>query len=103
MKLLKSLPGRIAIAIAAGIAIGCVAPQWLAGGAATFNGLMGQMLGFMIPLIIVGFVAPAIAEVGRSAGRILAVTAALAYAATFLSGMMSYGIGSLTFPMIVTP
>ncbi len=103
MKLLKSLPGRIAIAIAAGIAIGCVAPQWLAGGAATFNGLMGQMLGFMIPLIIVGFVAPAIAEVGRSAGRMLAVTAALAYAATFLSGMMSYGIGSLTFPMIVTP
>ena len=86
--LLKSLPVRILIAIAAGIALGVVAPGWLARAAATFNGLMGQWLRFLIPLIIVGFVAPAIADVGRRAGRLLAATALLAYAATFLAGLM---------------
>ena len=102
-KLLHTLPGRIALAIVAGIAAGAVAPGWLAAAAATFNGLMGQLLGFLIPLIIIGFVAPAIADVGRRAGSMLAATAALAYGATFLAGAMSYGIGRLTFPMIVDP
>ncbi|MDE6160910.1 MAG: dicarboxylate/amino acid:cation symporter [Muribaculaceae bacterium] len=101
-RIIRSLPGRIAIAIIAGIALGCIAPDWLGRAAATFNGLIGQLLGFMIPLIIVGFVAPAIAEVGGRAGRLLLATAALAYAATFFAGMMSYGIGALTFPMIIT-
>lgn len=99
----RSLPARIAIAIAAGIAAGLVAPQWLARTAATFNSLMAELLGFMIPLIIVGFVAPAIAGLGTRAGKLLVATAALAYAATFLAGLMSYGIGALTFPMIVDP
>lgn len=102
-RFLRSLPGRIAIAIALGIGAGLVLPAPAAPAAATFNGLMGQFLGFMIPLIIVGFVAPAIADVGRRAGRLLVATAALAYAATFLAGMMSYAVGSLTFPMIVSP
>ena len=101
--LLKSLPVRILIAIAAGIALGVVAPGWLARAAATFNGLMGQWLRFLIPLIIVGFVAPAIADVGRRAGRLLAATALLAYAATFLAGLMSYGISAVTFPMVIDP
>jgi len=104
MKLMpRSLPARIAIAIAAGIAIGLVAPLWLTRTAATFNSLMAELLGFMIPLIIVGFVAPAISDLGRGAGRLLAATAAIAYAATFMAGMMSYGIGSLTFPSIIEP
>lgn len=94
---------RIIAAIAIGIVLGLVAPDWLARCAATFNGLMSQFLGFMIPLIILGFVAPAIADVGRKAGRLLLVTAVLAYVATFLAGLMSYGIGSLTFPAIVIP
>lgn len=101
--LLKSLPVRILIAIAAGIALGLVAPDWLARAAATFNGLMGQLLRFLIPLIIIGFVAPAIADVGRRAGRLLLATALLAYAATFLAGLMSYGISAATFPMIIDP
>ncbi len=102
-KILNSLPGRIAVAIVLGILAGMVLPRPWAAAAATFNGLMGQFLGFMIPLIIVGFVAPAIADVGRRAGRLLVVTALLAYVATFLAGMMSYGVGRLTFPMIISP
>ena len=100
-RLTASLPGRIAIAIILGILAGITLPASWADAAATFNGLMGQLLSFMIPLIIIGFVAPAIADVGRSAGRMLVATALLAYVATFLAGMMSYGIGRFTFPTII--
>lgn len=69
----------------------------------TFNGLFSQFLGFMIPLIIVGFVVPAIAEIGGRAGRMLAVTAVVAYVATVFSGLFSYFISNWTFPHLIVP
>ena len=48
----------------------------------------------MIPLIIVGLVAPAIADLGSGAGKLLLVTVAIAYADTILAGLLSYGTGS---------
>ncbi len=96
------LLGRIAIAIVAGIGIGFIAPGWLAAAAATFNGIFGQFLGFMIPLIIVGFVVPAIADIGARAGKLLVATALLAYGATFLAGLLSYFTGVLTFPSLIS-
>lgn len=67
----------------------------------TFNGLFGNFLGFIIPLLIVGLVAPGIAELGRSAGRLLFITAVLAYGFTLASGFFSYGISELTFPYLL--
>lgn len=64
MKKLGLLP-RILIAILLGILIGFVSPMWFARMTATFNAIFSQFLGFMIPMIIVGFVAPAIADIGR--------------------------------------
>lgn len=92
---------RIAIAIALGIVMGFVAPMWLARIFATFNSLFSQFLGFMIPMIIVGFVTPAIADIGGRAGKLLLATAILAYAATFLAGLISYFTGTLTFPSLI--
>ncbi len=102
MTLRIPLLGRIAIAIAAGIGAGYIAPAWLAEAAATFNGIFGQFLGFMIPMIIVGFVVPAIADIGSRAGKLLVATALLAYGATFLAGLLSYYTGVLTFPSLIT-
>ncbi len=79
---------RIAIAMALGVGAGFVLPEWAASVFSTFNGLFSGFLGFIIPLLIVGFVAPAIAEVGCGAGRMLAVTALLAYLMTFASGLL---------------
>ncbi len=92
---------RILIAIALGILVGLFAPTWLAAVFNTFNGIFSQFLGFMIPLIIVGFVTPAIADVGSRAGKLLVATAALAYFATFFAGMLSYFTGTLTFPSLI--
>lgn len=96
-----SLLPRICVAICAGILIGLICPAWGASLAATFNAVFSQFLGFMIPMIIVGFVAPAIADIGSRAGKLLAVTALLAYVATFFAGILSYFTGVLTFPQMI--
>ncbi len=100
MKRLGLLP-RIAIAIVLGILIGYIAPQWLGELCATFNAIYSQFLGFMIPMIIVGFVVPAIADIGGRAGRLLVITALLAYGFTVMAGLISYLTGSALFPGLV--
>lgn len=77
---------KVLLAIALGIGCGLFVPDWIARIALTFNGLFGNFLNFIIPLLILGLVAPGIAELGAKAGRLLAVTAALAYAFTLFSG-----------------
>ena len=92
---------RILIAIALGIGLGLVSPDLPVRIFVTFNGLFSQFLGFLIPLIIVGLVTPAIADIGRGAGRMLLLTVVLAYSATLLSGFMSYGVSQTFFPNLI--
>lgn len=101
-KLHIGLLPRIIIAIILGVAFGMFTPEWVARLAATFNYLFSQYLGFLIPLIIVGFVAPAIADIGPRAGKMLLATTVLAYVATIVSGLMSYYSGKAIFPYLIT-
>lgn len=94
---------RILIAIAAGVLLGRLLPEWLVAVFTTFNSVFSSFLKFMIPLIILGLVMPAIADIGHSAGRLLVVTIALAYGSTVLSGLFSYGISSSVFPRLIAP
>lgn len=93
----------ILLAIAAGIGAGYVMPEWGARLFMTFNSIFSQFLGFCIPLIIVGFVAPAIADIGKNAGRMLLFTAVLAYVATILAGVISFWTGEICFPSLIKP
>ncbi len=94
---------KILIAIGLGIIAGQFFPVWLGRLFATFNAIFSQLLGFLIPLIIVGFVAPAISDIGHKAGKMLLATAALAYAATTISGFMSFAVGNTFFPRLISP
>ncbi len=94
---------KILIAIGLGIIAGQFFPVWLGRLFATFNAIFSQLLGFLIPLIIVGFVAPAISDIGHKAGKMLLATAALAYAATTISGFMSFAVGDTFFPRLISP
>ncbi|MDE5627504.1 MAG: dicarboxylate/amino acid:cation symporter [Candidatus Amulumruptor sp.] len=91
----------IAIAIAAGIGAGYCFPVWLARVFVTVNSLFSQFLGFIIPLLILGLVAPAIVEIGNRAGKMLVFTVLLAYGATILAGLFSYFTGSTFFPSLI--
>lgn len=102
MKKIKfGLLPRILVAIVLGIALGGVLPEWIIRIFLTFNGLFSQLLGFLIPLIIVGMVIPAIADIGRGAGRMLLFTVFLAYTSTIVAGLVSYFTGALTFPSLI--
>ena len=92
---------RILIAIALGIALGFVMPEVGVRVFNTFNSVFAQLLNFLIPLIIVGLVTSAIADVGRGAGKMLAITAGTAYLATVLSGLFSYGCSVSLFPSLI--
>ena len=103
MKKLKfGLLPKIIVAIILGICLGIVSPDMPVRVFVTFNALFSEFLGFLIPLIIVGLVTPAIADIGKGAGKLLLVTALLAYGATIFSGFLSYGVGQTFFPSLIS-
>ena len=100
MKKIGLLP-RILIAIVLGVLLGNVLPEAWVRIFVTFNGLFSQFLGFLIPLIIIGLVAPAIADIGRAAGRMLLLTVVLAYADTIVAGLLAFATGTMLFPVLI--
>lgn len=97
------LVGRIIIAMVLGSLLGGVLPLKVVRTFVTFNGVFSQLLGFIIPLLILGLVAPAIADIGKKAGKMLLATVALAYTATIISGFASYCTAITTFPSLIAP
>lgn len=97
------LLGKIVIAIIAGVGIGMISPEWIARIFLTFNGIFSQFLGFAIPLIILGLVTTAIADIGKGAGRMLMLTVAIAYGSTILAGITTYLTGAAVFPSMIAP
>ena len=92
---------KVLIAIALGILLGNWMPHWGIRIFVTFNDIFSQLLGFLVPLIILGLVAPAIADMGKRAGKMLLITVGFAYVATLISGFMSYGTSVGLFPMVI--
>ena len=102
MKKMKiSLLAKVVIAIAAGILFGQFLPDGIARVFVTFNSLFGNFLSFAVPLIIVGLVTPAIGDLGKGAGRLLALTALLAYGSTLFSGFFTYFTSAAIFPELL--
>ena len=105
MKKLGLLP-KLVIGIALGIVIGAVSssvgtevPVRLL---ATYNGIFGNFLGFVIPLIIIGFIVPGIADLGTGAGKTLASTAGIAYISTVCAGTLAFLAATFLYPVILT-
>lgn len=102
MKKLKiGLLPRIILAIILGVVFGLFLPQAIVRIFATFNSIFSNILQFMIPLIIIGLVTPAISDIGKSAGKLLLITVIIAYADTVLSGCFSYITSVSVFPHLI--
>ena len=104
MKKLKKLPllVRIIIAIALGVILGLVLPLPAVRVFVTFNSIFSHFLQFLIPLIIIGLITPAISEIGKSAGKLLILTTVIAYGDTIFSGYLSYFTSSSVFPFLIS-
>ena len=101
-KLRIGLLPRILIAILLGIIIGQVFPLGLVRVFETFNAIFSEFLGFCIPLIIVGLVTIAIADIGQGAGKMLLATVLIAYGCTLLAGFLSLFTGLSFFPSLIS-
>ena len=100
MKKLGLLP-KLILCLIAGIIIGKIGFVPLLRIMMTFNGLFGNFLQFVIPLIILGFVAPGIGDLGKKAGKLLAVTTVLAYGSTIVSGSLAFFTNSILLRKIL--
>ena len=92
---------KVIIAILLGICCAFVFPHWAVRLFITFNAIFSNFLGLFIPLLIIGLIAPGIADLGRGAGKLLVITTAIAYFSTVLAGSFSYGICSWTYPSLL--
>jgi len=92
---------RVMIAIVLGVSLGGIVGQTFVSVFATFNGFFGQYLGFCIPLIILGLVAPGIADLGKNGGRLLLIVVVIAYGSTLFAGFFSYIACSAIFPLLL--
>ncbi len=101
MKKIGLLP-RIIIAIILGLIIGSIAPKSVIAILSTFNALFGSFLTFTIPLIIIAFVAPGIGDLGSGAGKLLGITAGVAYFSTIFAGTIAFTVNSIVFPKILS-
>ena len=93
MKFFKSLPARLLLAIVLGILLGLVLPREAMIIVVTIKYILGQLISFCVPLIIIGFIAPSITTLGNSATRMLLVAVVLAYLSSLLAALMSMGAG----------
>lgn len=92
---------RIIIAIILGITFGLVLPLPVVRAFVTFNSIFSNFLQFLIPLIIIGLITPAISDIGKSAGKLLLITTIIAYGDTVFSGYLSYFTSSSIFPFLI--
>jgi Na+/H+-dicarboxylate symporter len=100
MRKIGLLP-KIIMAIAIGILFGFLSPDWGIQIFATFNGLFGNFLGFAIPLIIIGFIAPGIGTMGKGAGKLLGLTTGLAYVSTIVAGLVTFLAAKAFYPILL--
>lgn len=102
MKKLGLLP-RLILGIILGIVIGNLNLPSIVRILATFNSIFGNFLGFTIPLIIVGFIIPGIADLGKSAGKLLGVTTLIAYCSTVIAGCLAFFTNHALLSQIISP
>lgn len=101
MKIFNNLLFRVILAITLGIVIGSIANAQFVGVFVTINAFFSQFLNFIIPLIIIGLIIPSIGNLGGQAGKMVGITALIAYGSTLFAGFLSFGTSMAFFPNLL--
>ena len=101
-KFLTSLPAKLLLGIIVGIVIGLVVPESVMAVLVPIKNIMGQVINFIVPLIVIGFIAPSITKLGNNASKLLGVALIIAYASSVLAALMSMGAGYVLIPILNT-
>ena len=103
-KILKSLPFQLLLGVIIGIVLGLISNEAVMNVIVTIKFVLGELINFCVPLIVIGFIAPSIKKLGKNASRILGVAVLLAYVSSVLAalGSMAAGYGLIPHLSIVS-
>lgn len=101
-KFLHSLPAKLLLGIIVGIIVGLIAPEGLMKFLVPVKNVMSQLINFIVPLIVIGFIAPSITKLGNNASKLLGVALILAYCSSVLAATMSAAAGYALVPIMNT-
>ena len=99
-KIFTSLPFRLIVALLIGVVLGRLFGEGVMKVVVSLQYVLGQLITFCVPLIVIGFIAPSITRMGRTATRMLGVAVVMAYASSILAALMSTGAGYLLIPHV---
>ena len=99
-KLFSSLPFKLVLGIAVGIILGLILPEGPMKVIVTLKYIMGQLITFCVPLIVIGFIAPSITKLGNNATKLLGVAVVIAYVSSICAAFMSTIAGYALIPFL---
>lgn len=97
-KIFKSLPFKLLVGVVAGIILGLVANEGFMNVVVTVKQILGEIITFCVPLIVIGFIAPSITKLGNNASRMLGVALILAYVSSIGAALVSMAAGYSIIP-----
>lgn len=97
-KIFSSLPVKLLIGIVIGIIFGQIFPENVISVVVPLKNILGQVINFVVPLIVIGFIAPSITKLGNNASRMLGVALMVAYTSSVLAALLSMGAGYAIIP-----
>lgn len=99
-KILSSTIFKLLIAVVIGMAAGLVANEQFMNVVITVKYILGQIIFFMVPLIILAFIASSIAKMGSSASKMLGYSLSIAYSSSIGAAFMAMALGYTLLPML---
>lgn len=93
---------KLVAGILAGLLLGLYAPEWVARMLFTAKTVIGQLITFTIPLIILFFIMSGIASLPKNSGKLLGKTVALSYCSTILAGLFAFTVASNLIPRLTS-
>ena len=97
-KIFSSLPVKLLIGIVIGIIFGQIFHENVMSVVVPLMNILGQVINFVVPLIVIGFIAPSITKLGNNASRMLGVALMVAYTSSVLAALLSMGAGYAIIP-----
>ena len=105
-KFLYSLPFKLLVSVALGMGFGLLlnfnSESAFTTAAlnviVTLKYILGQLINFCVPLIIIGFIAPSITQLGNNASRMLGIAVFIAYFSSLGAALFSTAAGYLLIP-----
>ncbi|NMW84828.1 dicarboxylate/amino acid:cation symporter [Peptoniphilus sp. AGMB00490] len=96
----NSLVFKLILGIIIGIFVGRISSESAIVVIDTIKRIVGDLISYIVPLIILGFITPAIVSLKESAGKILSVTLIICYISSVGAATMSFLAGRAIIPKL---